>query len=108
MPITERLPEATMFPPIFWLPEIIELPTNKSVTVKAEPDAVVKFVCPATVNVPSEIRDVVAVITPPVVVPTVSVVTLAFTALRLLTEALTALRNSVKRFVELALTIFTF
>ena len=81
------------------------MPTNKLSTVRADPEAVEKVVCPDTLRVPCDTSDEVAVITPPVVVPTVRVLIFAFVAVRLVITALIALRKLEKILLEVALMI---
>ena len=79
------------------------MPTNKSVTVNPVPEAVEKVVCPVTLSVPCDVRDEVAVMLPPVVVPTVRVVMFAFVAVRFVKKAVTALRSVEKKLVDVLL-----
>ncbi len=44
VPTSVRVPEAQMFPPMFWLPEIDEVPTKRFPTVIAVAEAVVRVV----------------------------------------------------------------
>ena len=70
--------------------------------MRTEPDAVEKVVCPDTVNVPLEVRDVVAVITPPIVFPAEMLVIEAFVAVKLVIIAVAAFKRVAKKLDEVA------
>ena len=80
---------------------MVEVPTNKVPTVRAVAEAFPSVVCPTTVSVPSEESDEVAMITPPVVVPTVSVLIDALVAVRFVKTAFMAFRKVENKLVEL-------
>ena len=66
-------------------------------------EALLSVVCPVTASVPCDTRDDVAVMTPPVVVPTVRVVMFALVAVKFVKKAVTALRSVEKKLVDVLL-----
>ena len=60
-------------------------------------------VCPATASVPCDVNDDVAVITPPVVVPTTRLEIVAFVAIRFVKNEETADRTVEKKLVDVPL-----